>query len=226
MALIFITHPEVEIDPAVPVPRWRLSDRGVARMRAFVASDAVASVSAVWASTETKAIEAAGLLAARHGLPVQVREDLGENDRSATGFVPPEEFERLADAFFARPEESVRGWETAAAAQTRIVAGTTEIMAAHSGPGDIAIVAHGGVGTLLLCHLMGAPIARAHDQPHQGCWWRYAPESGAPPEGWGSIGSPAEQVARIGFLSDKVAAPADFSQMGDAEIAPMFDGEP
>ena len=101
MALIFVTHPEVEIDPAVPVPRWRLSDRGVARMRAFVASDVVAGVSAVWASTETKAIEAAGLLAARHGLPVQVREDLGENDRSATGFVPPDPFERLADAFFA-----------------------------------------------------------------------------------------------------------------------------
>ncbi|MBC7168993.1 histidine phosphatase family protein [Phenylobacterium sp.] len=187
MALIFVTHPEVEIDPDVPVPHWRLSDRGVARMRAFVASDVVAGVSAVWASTETKAIEAAGLLAARHGLPVQVREDLGENDRSATGFVPPDRFERLADAFFAHPEESVRGWETAAAAQGRIVAATMEILQAHPGPGDVAIVAHGGVGTLLLCHLKGLPIARAHDQPHQGCWWRHDPKSGAAPEGWASI---------------------------------------
>ena len=187
MALLFITHPEVEIDPAVPVPRWRLSDRGVARMRAFVASDAVAAVSGVWASRETKAIEAAGLLAARHGLPVQVRADLGENDRSATGFVPPDEFERLADAFFARPDESIRGWESAAAAQARIVAATTEILAVHTGPGAVAILAPGGVGTLLLCHLKGVPIARTHAQPHQGCWWRYDPERGAPPEGWVSI---------------------------------------
>ncbi|HMO44236.1 MAG TPA: histidine phosphatase family protein, partial [Phenylobacterium sp.] len=74
-----IPHPEVEIDAAVPVPRWRLSDLGVARMRRFVASAAVEQVEAVWASTETKAIEAAGLLAACHGLPVQVRPDLGEN---------------------------------------------------------------------------------------------------------------------------------------------------
>lgn len=29
----------------------------------------------------------------------------------------------------------------------------------------IAIVAHGGVGTLLLCHLRGDRIARTHDQP-------------------------------------------------------------
>ncbi|MFZ5730653.1 MAG: histidine phosphatase family protein, partial [Pseudomonadota bacterium] len=111
----------------------------------------------------------------------------GENDRSATGFVPPDPFERLADAFFAHPEESVRGWETAAAAQGRIVAATMEILQAHPGPGDVAIVAHGGVGTLLLCHLKGLPIARAHDQPHQGCWWRHDPKSGAAPEGWASI---------------------------------------
>jgi len=34
--------------------------------------------------------------------------------------------------------------------------------------GDIAIVSHGGVGALLLCHMKGAPISRAHDQPGQG----------------------------------------------------------
>lgn len=31
---IFITHPDVVIDPAVPVPRWPLSERGLERMRA------------------------------------------------------------------------------------------------------------------------------------------------------------------------------------------------
>lgn len=36
-----------------------------------------------------------------------------ENDRSSTGFLPPEEFEVVADAFFAQPGVSVRGWETA-----------------------------------------------------------------------------------------------------------------
>lgn len=33
-----ITHPEVSVDPALPVPAWRLSDRGVARMTTFAGS--------------------------------------------------------------------------------------------------------------------------------------------------------------------------------------------
>ena len=171
--LLFISHPEVVVDPDVEITRWRLSDRGVERMRTFVASDVVASVGEVWSSTETKAIEAAGLLAARLGLPVHVDPELGENDRSATGFVPPDQFERLADAFFAQPAVSVRGWETALAAQARILAALDRIQGRRVGAGDLAIVAHGGVGTLLLCALLGAPISRAKDQPFQGHYWRF-----------------------------------------------------
>ena len=33
------------------------------------------------------------------------------------------------------------------------------------GDGDVAVVAHGGVGALLLCHLKGVPISRTEDQP-------------------------------------------------------------
>lgn len=173
MAAFFITHPEVEIDPAIPVTRWRLSERGLARMAAFVASDALDGVGEVWASGETKAIQAAELLAARFGLPVHIHEGLGENDRSATGFLPPAEFDAVADAFFARPDESVRGWETATAAQRRVVGAVNDVLIARRSGGDLAIVAHGGVGTLLLCAFERLPIAREHDQPHQGCYWRF-----------------------------------------------------
>lgn len=162
-----VTHPEVVIDPLTPVPRWRLSERGIRRMRAFAGDPALQGLSAVWASTEAKAIEAAGLLAAGLGLPVAVHRGLGENDRSATGFLPPEEFEPVVDAFFAAPDRSVRGWERAVDAQARVVAAVEEILAGHRA-GDLALVAHGGVGTLLLCHLLGEPISRSRDQPGQG----------------------------------------------------------
>jgi broad specificity phosphatase PhoE len=168
----FITHPEVEVDPAIPVTHWRLSERGVARMATFVASDTLADVGEVWASGETKAIQAAGLLATRLGLPVHIHEGLSENDRSATGFLPPPEFEQVADVFFARPDESVRGWETAVAAQRRVVGAVNDVLVARRG-GDIALVAHGGVGALLLCAFKGLPIAREHDQPFQGCYWGF-----------------------------------------------------
>ncbi len=82
--ILYACHPEVVMDPAVPVPRWHLSDAGVHRMRAFAA--ALQRPDAVWASTECKAIEAAGILAARFGLPVQVHPGLDENNRSSTGY--------------------------------------------------------------------------------------------------------------------------------------------
>ncbi|QCI67800.1 histidine phosphatase family protein [Phreatobacter stygius] len=168
----FISHPEVVIDPAVPVPRWHLSDKGIQRMRTFAASSDMRGLAAVWASNETKAVEAAGILAGRSGLAVGVHPRLHENDRSATGFLPPPEFQRTADMFFASPDESVRGWERAVDAQARVAAAVDAILNNHSG-GDIAFVAHGGVGTLLLCRYLGQPISRSADQPFEGHYWAF-----------------------------------------------------
>jgi len=168
--LLFVTHPEVAIDPAVPVTRWHLTDGGIAKLRRFAASGVLEGVTAVWASTECKAIETAGVLAGALGLGVRVREDLGENDRSSTGYLPRAEFERMADAFFANPTESVRGWERAANAQARIVAAVRAVVAEHDG-GDVLVAAHGAVGALLRGHLISAPISRALDQTSAGCWF-------------------------------------------------------
>ena len=93
---------------------------------------------------------------------------MGENDRSATGFLPPDAFEDAANWFFAHPQESFKGWERAADAQTRIVAAVERLLANHDPNVPIAFVGHGGVGTLLKCHLLGKPIARDGDQPAGG----------------------------------------------------------
>jgi broad specificity phosphatase PhoE len=179
------------IDPAVPVTRWHLKDSGIAKLRRFAAGGALDGVGAVWASTECKAIEGAGVLAAALGLGVRVRDDLGENDRSATGYLPPPEFEAMAGAFFARPADSVRGWERAADAQARIVAAVRAVVAESGPEGDILVVAHGAVGALLRGHLLGAPISRALDQPAQGCWFAVElPDDGA---GW-QLATPHWQV--------------------------------
>ena len=162
----FVTHPDVLIDPAVPVPDWPLSLRGRERMARVRALPWIGRVRAVWCSAERKARDGAEILASHLGLSVQVLTELGENDRTATGYLPKAEFEVVADEFFARPHESVRGWERAIDAQRRIVGAVTAVLnASADGEGDIAIVAHGGVGALLLCHLRGDPIGRSHDQP-------------------------------------------------------------
>ena len=170
---LFITHPEVSIEPHVPVVRWGLSPAGVVRMTAFAASPLLEGVRQVWCSTETKAVEAAKVVCARLGLVPGEIESLGENDRSATGFLHREAFERAADAFFAEPGQSFQGWERAIDAQRRIVKAVHRALQARPAGGDIAIVSHGAVGTLLKCHLKGIAITRAEDQGSQGHWYAF-----------------------------------------------------
>jgi broad specificity phosphatase PhoE len=160
----FITHPDVEIDPATPVTDWRLNPRGKARMRDMLVRDWVAGIVHVASSREPKAMEGAAILAGHLNLEFVAYPGLGENDRSSTGYLPKPEFEAVADAFFARPRDSVRGWERAVDAQARIVSTMREVLRAAPS-GDIAVVSHGGVGGLLLCHLLGSPISRVADQP-------------------------------------------------------------
>ena len=163
-----ITHPNVVIRRDVPVPRWPLSELGKQRMRAGLRQPWVREVTSVYCSTEQKAIDGAEILAGGLGIGFEQVEELGENDRSATGFLPPDEFERVADQFFASPEISVRGWERAIDAQSRIVRAVEGIAKTDNTSGAIAIVSHGAVGTLLYCHLTGEPIDRRRDQPPNG----------------------------------------------------------
>jgi broad specificity phosphatase PhoE len=164
----FITHPDVLIDPAVPITEWELSPRGRQRMRALLGQPWVADLGAVWCSTERKAIDGAEMIANAIGTVPRPLAALGENDRSATGYLPKAEFEATADAFFANPHDSVRGWETAADAQRRIVAAIATVSIGTPAGHDIAVMSHGGVGTLLLCHLKRCPIHRTEDQPDGG----------------------------------------------------------
>lgn len=185
-SLFFITHPEVIVDPAIPIDRWHLSPKGAARIATFAASDQMRDVTAIWSSAETKALETAEILARQLRLPVQVAQALGENNRHATGFLPPAEFEEVANAFFAHPEESVRGWERAVDAQARIKMAFSDI-ARHAPVGDIAVVSHGAVGTLLYCALTAEPISRRYDQPFQGNYWRADFPGLIPAMGWTPI---------------------------------------
>lgn len=169
--LIFISHPEVVVDPQIDVRKWGLSEIGVARMKAFTNGPDVAEVRSIWSSAETKAVEAANILAERHLARIQIDEELGENDRSATGYLPGDDFERMADAFFAEPERSIQGWERAIDAQRRIVLSVERIIRVHEA-GDVAVVSHGAVGSLLLCHYQKRPISRTADQPFQGHYWQ------------------------------------------------------
>jgi broad specificity phosphatase PhoE len=163
----YLTHPQVNVEPAVPVPSWGLSEVGRTRAQTLANAASLAGTTQIVCSGERKAMETAEIIAAKLNATVEVREAMHENDRSATGFLPPEEFETVANQFFAQPHVSIRGWERAIDAQSRIVR-EVELVLARDRAGDVLFVGHGAVGTLLLCHYSGGAIDRAYDQPAGG----------------------------------------------------------
>ena len=183
--LIYLTHPQVQIDPETPVTDWQLNAIGSARIDALAKSGVLKDIYRIISSAERKATETAVILGNALGIQVEIRADSGENDRSATGFLPGNEFEAAADTFFAVPDCSFRGWETARAAQSRIVTVYSELAAL---PGNTLMVGHGAVGTLLLCQLGGWHIDRKHDQPAGGGnVFTYMQESKKLLHGWQAI---------------------------------------
>ena len=110
-------------------------------MAALLARPWVRDICAAFASSERKARDGAEILAGGLGLDgYQTVEDLGENDRSSTGFLPRDEFEATVDAFFAQPQTSIRGWERAADAQKRIIRAVEHILSIAPAGGDLAII--------------------------------------------------------------------------------------
>ena len=78
--IFFITHPDVAIDPSVPVPDWPLNERGRARMRTVAAWPWAIGVCRIFSSSEQKARDGAQILADTLGLDgYSVVNDLGEN---------------------------------------------------------------------------------------------------------------------------------------------------
>jgi broad specificity phosphatase PhoE len=180
----YLTHPQVKIDPSIPVPSWSLSEVGRARTQAIAGTGRLSGTTQIISSGERKAIETAEIIAAKLKIDVEIRQAMHENDRSATGFLVPDEFEAVADRFFAQPDISIRGWERAIDAQSRIV-GEVEHVLAQNRPGDVLFVGHGGVGTLLYCHYSGLAIDRTHDQPAGGgCFFAFTREDRRVQHSW------------------------------------------
>lgn len=161
---LYLSHPQVTIDPDVPVPQWSLSPQGLARAQAFAARRMIARATPIFSSTETKARQLAAEIAKVSRSPIISHDDFNENDRSATGYLPPDAFEQHADAFFAQPETSSAGWETAKAAQERILSAVRNALKQVPGDQLVLFIGHGAVGTLLKCYLGRRVVSRSQDQ--------------------------------------------------------------
>ena len=184
-----ITHPDVVIDPMVDITEWSLSPRGKARMKKLLAQPWVEDVRSVYCSAERKARDGAEILAEFLSLEYEVIKELGEIDRSSTGYLPREEHEAAARKLFEYPEQSNRGWETARDGQERMARAIETLVSKDQGEGDIAIVSHGGVATLYLCRLKDRPISIEEAPPgaNGGYYYCFDTESKSLLHGWKRI---------------------------------------
>ncbi len=147
--LVLIKHAPPQVDPAVPSPRWVLSDAGRRRCDWLADELSAQGVARLFASLEPKALETAALVAIRNGLAVEPRAGLNENDRTGFGFGTEDELRAAIRAFFDRPAQTVMGTESADAAFARYAAAVKGAVA-EAGGRNLAIVTHGTVLTLFV----------------------------------------------------------------------------
>ena len=165
----YFSHTQIRVEPSVSVTDWHLSEEGRARALRVVNAPWLSRVTRVIASTEYRVIQTAHIFAGRRDLPVELHPQIDDSGRPLSDFLSVMELERTVAAFFARPLESPRpGWEAAALAQQRVVAGMNAVLDAKTDDGDLLIIGHGRIGTLLLCHLAPLPISREHYHPIRG----------------------------------------------------------
>ena len=185
--IYFITHPEVTIDRAIPMTEWDLSPIGRQRLEALVTQPWITTIDAIFASTERKARTTAERIARVRCLPITYLADLGEKDRSATGFLEPPVYRQLRDAFFAHPNEAIQGWERATDAQVRVLHAIEQAVGQMPASASIAIISHGGVGTLVLNQVQQVEIRKDDLPPGQGYYFVFAKDTGKLLEHWKPI---------------------------------------
>ena len=112
--LILVKHaPPPRIVPRVVSHRWVLAEEECRRCDWLTDELTAQGVTRLYSSLEPKALETAALVAVKIGLAVEPGRDLHENDRTGMGFVGPDVLQRRLREFFAQPDRTVIGNETA-----------------------------------------------------------------------------------------------------------------
>lgn len=150
--LALIRHAAVEIEPNIPAREWQLSANGRTLTRQLAPQLIPYRLNRIVTSTEPKAVETGQILADELGLSWQTAVNLHEHDRQGTPyFARHEDFVTAVSRFFTQPDKLVLGQETAVQARDRFVTAVTRLLTAYPQE-NLAIVAHGTVITLYLCH--------------------------------------------------------------------------
>lgn len=168
--LIYITHPQVDLDPEIEISKCKISSEGWIAVDRLLKSNFWKGVKALYSSEETKAVQVAEKTSQTFGLRLRSLESLNELDRESTGLLPLEEYMDAVKFTYKNPEESFRGWETLQSSFERNTKTISNIMAGDTGK-TVAIIGHGSAGTLIKCFIKGVSPSFKEDPQKTGCYF-------------------------------------------------------
>jgi len=142
--LVLVRHAAVTVRPAVPLRDWHLSPEGREAAEGLPSDPLWEGIGTLYASSEPKAIGTAQRIAAANGARILIDSELREVERGGWS----ENYRDLAVRYLRR--EEIDEWEQRDAAQRRMRVALERVPPG----GDVAIVSHGLVLTLLLKDLL------------------------------------------------------------------------
>ncbi len=174
--LIFLTHPEVVIDPDVPVQNWSLSDNGKNLLYKSLRRGALPQIDHVFSSPERKAMDASAIIRNHFNCDVTILDKFGELDRSSTGYLPEDQHHTISSLAFEYPGVSIQGWERVDDMKDRIIRCFHKIEASIENGATVLASGHGGSGFALYLYLQGlSNYDRKLSPPSMGSIFSYSP---------------------------------------------------
>ena len=150
--LILVRHAAVKVDPTIDSHQWPLTADGRSATHQLAERLKPYQLQQIITSKEPKAQSTGAALSEVLNLPLKSAPGLQEHDRRGMPYFEDRgEFETAVTNFFARPDELVLGRETAVAATARFTQAVEQQLEAYPQT-NLAIVTHGTVLTLFLCH--------------------------------------------------------------------------
>lgn len=157
--IYFIRHARTQQNPALPAEAWNLSEEGFVAAAALAGKQFWTAIQQVITSDEHKTYATIAPALELWDLPHTRMAAFNEVWR--VGYTATQaEYEAQVRQLFAAPAVSVDGWETAADALQRGMAGLNHLLATYPHQ-NLAVVGHGLLWSLLRAHLLG----NAHVDP-------------------------------------------------------------